>query len=497
MTSEAFLILGDQLFAPEHFRPFKVERAFMAEDVELCEHYLYHKKKLVLYLSAMRHFAESSEMDVTYEKFAKDLRKTPPFVDRLTKFLKKNKITALHFFEIQDKFFETRIKDVLEKLGVEAREHQTPKFICGRKEFETYLSSVKKPFMKTFYEQQRKKREVLLTEDGGPVGGKWSFDEENRKPFKKGLVPPPVGWLEPDDVTKTVMKLVADNFPKHPGDVEGFGYPVTHDEAKDWLRRFLKERFKDFGPYEDSITSTHDTIYHSVMTPTLNTGLITPGAVIKTALAYAKKHDVPMNSLEGFVRQITGWREFIHGIYRHYSVRQEDANFFKHHRKLKDCWWDGTTGIPPLDDVIKKAGRLAYCHHIERLMIAGNLLLLTQTDPHDAHRWFMEMFIDSADWVMGPNVYGMTQFSDGGIFATKPYICGSNYLLKMGDYKRGEWCDTVDGLYWTFIEDHKDYFTSNPRLSVMPMALGRIKPEKMERHRQLAKDFRARVSSAK
>jgi deoxyribodipyrimidine photolyase-related protein len=224
--------------------------------------------------------------------------------------------------------------------------------------------------------------------------------------------------------------------------------------------------------------------------------LITPGAVIKTALAFAKKHDVPINSLEGFVRQITGWREFIHGIYRHYSVRQETSNFFNHTRKLKDCWYDGTTGLPPLDDAIKKAGRLGYCHHIERLMIVGNTMLLCELDPVEAHRWFMEMFVDSADWVMGPNVYGMTQFADGGIFATKPYICGSNYWLKMSDYKRGPWCDTVDALYWSFIDKHLDYFRSNPRLSVMPMALQKMDPEKLKRHRQLAGEFRARVSEA-
>ena len=493
---DAFLVLGDQLYPLEHFRPFKVKKAFMAEDYELCTHFKYNQKKLVLFLSAMRHFAESSEFEVTYEKFGAKPAATAPYLERLTKYLKREKITTLHYFEIEDKFFESRVHDLLETLGIEAKVHQTPKFMTARAEFEAYLACVKKPFMKTFYEAQRRRREILVTEDGKPVGGKWSFDTENRKPYRASVKPPDVGWVKPDDVTLEVMKLVGTHFADHPGTVEGFGYPVTHAQAAAWLVKFLRERLLNFGAYEDSITNKHETLFHSVLTPSLNCGLITPGAVVKTALQFAKKNDVPMNSLEGFVRQVTGWREFVHGIYRHYSVRQEGANFFKHQRKLKECWYDGTTGIPPLDDAITKAGRLAYCHHIERLMIVGNLMLLCELAPTEAHRWFMEMFIDSADWVMGPNVYGMTQFSDGGIFATKPYICGSNYLLKMGDYKRGDWCETVDALYWTFIDKHVDYFNGNPRLSIMPRALAKMDPAKLKRFRTIAADFRDQVSHA-
>jgi deoxyribodipyrimidine photolyase-related protein len=191
------------------------------------------------------------------------------------------------------------------------------------------------------------------------------------------------------------------------------------------------------------------------------------------------------------VRQVIGWREFVRGIYQNFSQRQEAGNFWGHERSLTAHWYQGTTGIPPLDDAIKTALELGWAHHIPRLMVLGNLMTLCEIKPVQAHRWFMEMFVDSANWVMGPNVYGMALFSDGGIFATKPYICGSNYLLKMSDYKKGEWCDTVDGLYWRFIEKHLDFFTTNPRLAVMARALERIQPERRQRISAAAEAFLA------
>ena len=190
-----------------------------------------------------------------------------------------------------------------------------------------------------------------------------------------------------------------------------------------------------------------------------------------------------------------GWREFVRGIYRKYSETQESSNFFSHHRRLNDCWYTGTTGLPPVDDVIKRVQKWAYCHHIERLMILSNVMLLCEIHPKEVHRWFMEMFIDSADRVMGPNVYGMGQFSDGGIFATKPYICGSNYILKMSNYKKGDWCDVMDGLYWRFIEKNEKFFMTNPRLSMMPRSLKKIKPERLAHIKSQAENFIQNVST--
>ena len=211
------------------------------------------------------------------------------------------------------------------------------------------------------------------------------------------------------------------------------------------------------------------------------------------ALKTAKDEKVPLNSCEGFIRQIIGWREFIRGIYQHYSEKQEASNHFNHHKKLTALWYKGDTGIAPLDDVINKVLKYGYAHHIERLMVVGSLMLLLEVDPQEAHAWFMEMFIDSSDWVMGPNVYGMALFSDGGLFATKPYICGSNYYRKMAGYKEGDWFDGVDGLYWTFIKKNKETFARNPRMSMMVRTLEKIPAARMKQLESAAQQLREKL----
>ena len=226
----------------------------------------------------------------------------------------------------------------------------------------------------------------------------------------------------------------------------------------------------------------------------MNLGLLTPAEIIDRVMRRAD--GVPLQSLEGFVRQVIGWREFVRGIYRTFGDEQEQSNFWSHERELTSAWYDGTTGIPPLDDTIRSAQKLGWAHHIPRLMVLGNLMTLCEIRPRVAHDWFMEMFIDSSEWVMGPNVYGMGLFSDGGIFATKPYICGSNYLLKMSDYKKGPWCDIVDGLYWRFIEKHREFFATNPRLALMPRALDRLDRDRRSRIFDAAEEFLQAHTSA-
>ena len=246
-----------------------------------------------------------------------------------------------------------------------------------------------------------------------------------------------------------------------------------------WFEDFLETRFSLFGDYEDALSSRGPLLFHSVLSPMLNIGLLTPDEVVDAAVRYAEQHDVPINSLEGFLRQIVGWREFVRGVYRHYSEDQEKENFWGHHRAMKPCWWDGTTGLRPLDDAIRKVVRYGWCHHIERLMVLCNLMNLCEIDPPEAHDWFLSMFVDASDWVMGPNVYGMGLMSDGGLFATKPYICGSNYILKMSDYHKPkpgdpDWCVVFDGLYWRFIDRHRAFFESNPRMSMTTRTLDRM-----------------------
>ena len=199
--------------------------------------------------------------------------------------------------------------------------------------------------------------------------------------------------------------------------------------------------------------------------------------------------EFPLNSLEGFIRQIIGWREFIRGIYHLEGQNESVGNFWNHDRYLTKDWYEGTTGIVPLDDAIKDCVNYGYTHHIPRLMIISNIMNLSRIHPSEIHKWFMEMFVDSADWVMTPNVFGMGTFADGGLFATKPYSCGSNYILKMSNYKKDEWCETLDGLYWSFISDNESFFKKNPRLSIISNSLKRMKPERKEIIFNKAKNF--------
>lgn len=494
---KTLLILGNQLFDPaKYLKDLPANTpVFMREDTELCTHFKYHKHKIIFFLSAMRKYAKEIKdfgLTVHYEKL--EATTTSTFDEALSAFLKKNKTTQLAFFEIEDKFFEKRILALCKKMNIQPEVLPSPMFLTSRPQFAAYLKGTKKPFMKTFYESQRKRMKLMVNADGSPEGGQWSFDEENRKPLPKNYSEPTINRYKHDKIDQEIIALVDKTFADHPGQSENFWLPTDRKQSADWLKIFLNERFKDFGPYEDALSEDFDFINHSVLTPFLNTGLLTPEEVIRAALKTGKSKNIPLNSLEGFIRQVVGWREFIRGIYQNYSEVQDSANHWNHQRKLNKHWYSGTTGIPPLDHVIKKVDRLGYAHHIERLMVVGSLMLLLEVKPEEAHRWFMEMFIDSSDWVMGPNVYGMAIFSDGGIFATKPYFCGSNYYRKMGGYKSGEWQDAVDGLYWGFIEKHKNFFTKNPRLSMMAKTVEKMDPARKKKILAAADELKQRIT---
>ena len=221
----------------------------------------------------------------------------------------------------------------------------------------------------------------------------------------------------------------------------------------------------------------------------LNIGLLEPNQVVSKAISAAAKYNVPLNSLEGFIRQIIGWREFIRIVYEREGSIQRTKNYWGFSRKIPETFWTGDTGILPIDNVIKKVLQTGYCHHIERLMVMGNFMLLCEFDPDEVYRWFMELFIDSYDWVMVPNVYGMTQFADGGLMTTKPYISGSNYLLKMSDYEKGEWTTVWDGLFWRFMHVHRNFFLSNPRLGMLVKTFDKMAEEKQQAHLDKAEKY--------
>ena len=322
--------------------------------------------------------------------------------------------------------------------------------------------------MANYYKRQRKRFNILIDENDQPQGGKWSFDAENRKKLPKTIKIPAIEKLSyPEKIFNKSKSVIEQKFSENPGEINDFNYPVSRSQALNAFETFLVERLELFGDYEDAISVDHNVIFHSLLTPYLNIGLITPLEIVNRIFDFSKSSNVRLNSLEGFIRQIIGWREFIRGIYHSSGVSQRTKNFWGYKKKLSDAFYTGETGIEPVDITIKKINKYAYCHHIERLMILGNIMILLKYDPDEVYKWFMELFIDSYDWVMVPNVYGMSQYADGGIMSTKPYISGSNYILKMSNYKKGQWSKKWDALYWNFINENRSFFQKNPRMSMM------------------------------
>ena len=482
MTS-ATLIFPHQLFE-NHPAVSKGRSIYLAEDplifgTDANYPVSFHKQKLVLHRASMQAYTEEL-------RGAGHAVNSIPFDKRFQDSL-PDSLEELHLADPHDFILEKRVRAFADKRGIKLELHPTPAFLTPADFLEKHIAGKKKPFMGSFYQEQRKRMEILVDDDGNPEGGQWSFDEDNRKKLPKDHTPPEPPSTPTNDYIQNAITYVELHFSDNPGSTGNFRYPVTRADAKEWLKTFISKRFKEFGPYEDAISTKHPFINHSLLTPMLNIGLLTPQEIIDAALSTRKK--IPLNSLEGFIRQIIGWREFMHGIYRHRGSEIRNSNFFDHTRSIPKSFYDGTTGIPPVDRVIRQLDDEAYCHHIERLMILGNFMLLCRFDPEEVYRWFMELFIDAYDWVMVPNVYGMSQFADGGTFTTKPYISGSNYVLKMSDEKKGDWTDTWDALFWTFVADHKDLFLKNPRSSMMARNWEKFSKDKQDTHRENAKAF--------
>ena len=474
-----FIVLGNQLFSPKYFADYKDHTFFMAEDYGLCTFEKHHKHKIILFLSSMRSFKEeikSKNFKIIYKDINNDFNLA--YEKKLEKIIKEKKVKELSFYEIEDKFFEKKIFNLAKKNSLKINEIKSPMFLMDRTEFKNYLAKNKRPFMANFYKIVRTKMNLLMNKNGTPKGNKWSYDEDNRKKLPKDIKIPEISKIRETKETLNLKKVIDSKFKNHPGEIDNFWFPTTRKDANKWLDEFLKERIKLFGDYEDAVTDKSNTVFHSALSPLINLGFITPEEIIEKLKKIESK--VPLNSLEGYIRQIIGWREFMRGIYQNYDERLENTNFFNHKRKMITSWYDGSTGLDPLDYAINNASKYGWSHHIERLMILANIMNLCEINPKQVYKWFMEMFVDSSDWVMSPNVYGMGLFSDGGIFATKPYICGSSYFLKMMHFKKGPWCDVMDGLYWRFIDRHKKFFLKNPRLAMMVRV-----SEKMNKERKL------------
>ena len=490
----ALLLYPHQLFAVEHLPKVDIvyvvaDPLFFGTDAEYPV--AFHKQKLILHRASMRRYVEeqlwANEIDVEYLELA-DVQHSGEVLSHA----QKAGAELVYMFDVCDFVLEKRLQEALAtnvEAPFELRVLPSPNFMLKKGEVEEFFADKSNHKFAPFYQWQRERFNILIDKKYKPVGGKWSFDTENRNKIPTDLQVPGFVSFGDNDYVKEAAAWVGKRFAKNPGDSTNFLWPTSHAEAQQWLADFLQHRLELFGPYEDAIDGQAMMLYHSGISAPLNCGLLSPVQIVDNTLEHHEKTPIDLPSLEGFIRQIIGWREYIRGLYVVQGSTMRTANALEKQRALSSAWWDGTTGLPPVDDVIAKVQKHAYAHHIERLMVVGNAMLLCDMHPDEVYKWFMGMFIDAYDWVMVPNVYGMSQFSDLGSMVTKPYISGSNYILSMSNYQKDDWCDVWDGLFWGFVERHQEELAKNPRTSMMVKNLKRLNPD---RHRIIsyrAKDF--------
>ncbi len=493
------LVFPHQLFL-QHPALSQVKTVCIVEEELYFNQFSFHKKKLVLHRASMKYY-EQYLLRTGYTVHYVEAGAKESAVTFLVQHLHQKKFKKILYADTADYWIEKRLQAAAKKNNCALIKFRNPNFLNTVEETDAFFEKQKKYFQTDFYIHQRRQRNILLEKDGGPVGGKWSFDADNRQRIPKGLPLPQINLPDNKKYLPEAIAYVQKNFPHNYGNTtppffkrQGF-YPVTHDEAEAWLDDFLKNRFASFGVYEDAMVAEQGYLFHSVLTPMLNIGLLQPKQIIDKAIEVSINYDIPINSLEGFIRQIMGWREFIHLIYQREGRKQRSKNYWQFSRKIPEQFWNGTTGILPVDTVIQKLLQNGYSHHIERLMVMGNFMLLCEFHPHDVYQWFMELYVDAYDWVMVPNVYGMTQFADGGLMTTKPYISGSNYLMKMGNWQKGEWQEIWDGLFWRFMHTHRKFFLQNPRLGMLVSTFDKMPAQKQQKHLSNAQNFLDRLDA--
>ena len=463
----AHLIFPNQLFEDISFIP-KDSKIWLVEEQLYFKQYAFHKQKLVFHRTSMKVYANYLEQKGFQTNYI-DSPQSDSDIRHLIPLLFCKGFTQLSYCEAMDDYLDQRIKKTSQQLGIKVRIFKNQAFLYDQTETDLYFDSHKRYFQTDFYIHFRRQRGILCDEKGHPLGGKWSYDSENRLKYPADATPPVVHYPIKGQEYKNAETHILKQFSENPGHIDGpITYPTSFKEAKEWLENFLIQRFYHFGPYEDAIPQKPLILHHSLLSPLLNSGLLTPGYVLNRAIEFGQLQAIPLSSLEGFVRQIAGWREFVKVIYQREGSKQRTTNFWNFQKDLPSSFYSGETGILPIDTVIRKNLTTAYNHHIERLMVLGNFMLLCEINPDAIYQWFMEMYIDAYDWVMVPNIYGMSQFADGGKMCTKPYISGSNYVLKMSDYsKNAEWTEIWDALFWRFMHVHREFFLSNPRLGML------------------------------
>lgn len=453
----------------------------------------YHQQKLVLVWSAMRHFAEALRQagwPVSYAQ-AEDFR-TP-----LAAWVKAAGITELRVMQPNDRPFTQLIQSL--DLPCEVTLVPNNHFLWSEAEFRQWARGRKRLLLEDFYREGRRRFDVLMIGDQ-PAGGRWNFDRENRKPPKQGLVTPPAQWFEPDAITQTVIRQVKElEIPTY-GQIEPFGWAVTRSQALQVLAHFIQVRLPAFGPYQDAMVTGEETLWHALLSPYLNLGLLHPLEVVQAAeRAYYDRH-LELSSVEGFIRQVMGWREYMRGVYASMDTDYPERNWFNHTRPLPAFFWDAQqTEMNCLRQSLLQVERTGYAHHIQRLMILSNFALIAGIVPQAIEQWFHAAFIDAYDWVMQTNVIGMGQFADGGVLASKPYAASASYVNRMSDYctrctynprqRTGETACPFNFFYWDFLARHRQKLQSQGRMSFILANLDKMPPEELAAMQQQAANW--------
>lgn len=489
-------VLGDQLSATQAAlqscdRQREKTPVILIESLHHIRERPYHRQKLVLVWSAMRHFAQelrNAGWPLTYSPAADN------FEHPLQAWIEDNGITELRVMAPHDRPFA----QLLQNLTLPCKITLIPNnhFLWSEVEFKQWANGRKRLLMEDFYRQGRKRFHILM-EGNQPVGGQWNFDKQNRKPPKGSLETPPSLSYEPDSITRAVIEQVKSlNIPTY-GEVEPFCWGVTRAQSLQVLEHFIHHRLPTFGPYQDAMVTGEETLWHSLISPYLNLGLLHPFEVIKAAERAFHEQQIELNSIEGFIRQVLGWREYMRGLYVYMDPDYPQKNWFDHTQPLPEFFWDADkTDMNCLHQVLDQVQRTGYAHHIQRLMVLSNFALIAGLSPQEVERWFHSAFIDAYDWVMQTNVIGMGLFADGGILASKPYAASANYINKMSDYccncvydpkaRNTENACPFNFFYWDFLARHRDKLSHIGRMNFILKNLDRMNAQEFDAIRQKA-----------
>lgn len=481
------LILGDQLdLQSAALQDFdrKTDEIIMVESSNEAQYVWTHKAKIVLFLSAMRHFAQTlkeQNYPLTY------IQESPLTIfEAVKQEILRKKVRHLVCVEPG----EWRVRKALEalalELNIQLEIRDDTHFYCTPQEFKAWVADKKELRLEYFYRLMRKTNQVLVDGDGNPEGGQWNFDQDNRKPYPKkgpGLIDAPASFAV-DVITQQVLDYVELTYPNHPGSLAHFNWPVTREQALEALEYFVEYRLRNFGVYQDAMWTDTPFGWHSILSSALNLKLLNPREVIASVLKAWKKYSLELSSIEGFIRQILGWREFVRGMYYLDMPQMALDNFYEHQRALPKWYWTGQTEMACMKDTIGQTMEYGYAHHIQRLMVTGNFALLAEILPSAVCEWYLAVYVDAIEWVELPNTAGMALFANGGRFTSKPYIASGAYIKRMSNYcsdckykpevRYGESACPITNLYWNFLINHRDQFDASPRTRLMTANLKKI-----------------------